>query len=57
MRVSRLERMGIRFAGTDKERQAADWIEGRLKKQPWNLCRYGILPGNQKEDAWHGVTG
>ena len=30
--ISRLERMGIRFAGTDKERQAADWIEGRLKK-------------------------
>ena len=30
--ISRLERMGIRFAGTDKERQAADWIEGRMKK-------------------------
>ncbi len=30
--IGRLERMGIRFAGTDKERQAADWIEGRLNK-------------------------
>ena len=30
--ISRLERMGIRFAGTEKERQAADWIEGRLTR-------------------------